>query len=532
MSRTRFGRTPRAITIIATLTASAQPAGSSIAWPTLAGDPAHAGTRFSTTPSLATPRWTRATSTSGQPIQFVGPAGLAACTLPLPRIFATAQIAGQTHAIALDAETGQVAWATPLPNLVFSSWSSPAIDESNALALFACGDSLTALRIADGSLAWRTQLGASVVNASPVVLTDSLRERAFITTDGGFGGPSSLLCINVAPRRTGLNDIDPGEIVWSVPIGSASGATPALLDGTIFVASTGLDQTGFGEIRAFNARATSPPAPEWTFTNPLPISFFGGLAVRQRADEIGIYAATYAFSGGLDSANLIKLDARTGALRWSIACNRTASIPLILNDRIVLSTGIQGFGSLPLVQMFEDHGSSASQLWNSALGTWNDLNSNAVIDAGEYLRLGGWNTQPILANPRSFGATPRLLVGAIATSPDPMAAYTDLYELDLARFPGDPAFVAQHTTAAGSSPALLGSALYSVGPLGLAAFGPPPPRADLTADTRITIDDLYAWELNTAPRDIDRSGAADAADRAFLLSELRRNEHRALEHGR
>jgi hypothetical protein len=45
---------------------------------------------------------------------------------------------------------------------------------------------------------------------------------------------------------------------------------------------------------------------------------------------------------------------------------------------------------------------------------------------------------------------------------------------------------------------------------------------DINRDGRISIDDLYAWEQN--PTDLNRSGAADAADRAVLLRVLRYNE--------
>ena len=45
---------------------------------------------------------------------------------------------------------------------------------------------------------------------------------------------------------------------------------------------------------------------------------------------------------------------------------------------------------------------------------------------------------------------------------------------------------------------------------------------NIDGNTRVNIDDLYAYDR--APVDINRSGAADAADRAILMRVLRYNE--------
>ncbi len=118
------------------------------------------------------------------------------------------------------------------------------------------------------------------------------------------------------------------------------------------------------------------------------------------------------------------------------------------------------------------------------------------------------------------------------TAGEYLAPYAELFALDLGRWPGDPGFVSARHAMGGSSPAMLGRGVYSVGTGGLAAFGPPPPRADLTLDERVDLEDLYAWEQSRGDRDVDRSGAGDAADRSFLLAELRRAETRALGHRR
>lgn len=499
-------------------------------WSTLSGDGARTATRAAAVPSLTSPRWVVSTTPLGEPIHFVGPASVAATVLGVPRVFVVGRVAGQARAFAVDAETGALAWMTPLPSLVLDSWSSPALDEHAGTVLFAAGSSIIALRCSDGSEAWRTDLPSPPVNVSPVVTQDlGPRNRAFVTDYGGFGGPSSLYCINVSPRHATMNPHDPGDVVWTVPIGSANGATPAYCDGVVYVSSTGLDASGFGEVRAFDATAPQPAPPLWTFVNPIMEGFFAGVAVRESAVGTFVYAASYAFYGGVTSANLVKLDAATGSLVWSVPANRTSSLPIVLRDgRIVLSSGLQGFGSAPMVQLFRDDATTATQLWNTAESTWNDLNQNGSLDVGEFLALGGWTMHPILIDSYTPALSPRLLVGAPPTTGGTFGAYTHLVELDLTKSPNQPGFVVQQSTVGGSSPAMLGSAIYSIGPTGLAALGPPPPRPDVAPNARVDLDDLYAWERGQGFRDVDRSGVVDLADRAVLLTELRRNEARGM----
>lgn len=70
-------------------------------------------------------------------------------------------------------------------------------------------------------------------------------------------------------------------------------------------------------------------------------------------------AASYSFTGGRTSANLVKLDALTGVMSWSVGCNRTASVPVYVEGgRVVVAGGLDGFGSIPTLQLFDDLGTS------------------------------------------------------------------------------------------------------------------------------------------------------------------------------
>ncbi len=536
-----------AIVILATVSrASAQPSPSAFEWPSLGGGAARSSLAVpGVSASLGSPRWVRSQMPSGEPIVFAAASGVVGSVVGPSRVFAMGTVAGQPRVIAIDAESGGVVWVAGVPALQLGSWSTPTLDAKRGTVLVAAGSSLIALRQSDGSQAWRVDLSGAPVNVSPVV-TDDLgpADRALVTTDGGFGGPSWLVCINVSERDQVSNPFDPGDVVWSSAIGSSVGATPAYLDGVAYVASTGLDGFGVGEIRAFDVRTrTTSPEPLWLFTNVIAEGFFGGVCVREDSlgggaggSAISVYAASYAFFGGLDSSNVVKLRAMDGTLVWSAPSNRTSSIPVVLDDgRVLVSTGVWGFGSVPSVQLFS---SAGAPLWDSATATWSDANSNNAIDVGEFTALGGWNTQPVLMRDDAGGPA-RAIVGTISLGGGgPNGAYSPLAMLNLGVAPGVPGFVLWQSPTAGATSAVLGgggsggrAGVYSVGPSGLAAFGALPPRGDLSGDLRVDVEDVYRLEQlapGAATRDVDRSGGFTDADRQMLLREARRDESRRM----
>src|SRR5690606_13696489 len=190
-----------------------------------------------------------------------------------------------------------------------------------------------------------------------------------------------------------------GEIVWEFDLGQTAGTTPAYDDGVVYVATAG-DSAGRppGLLFALPAGVSVSPNPLWATPNPAPEGFYGGVCVTTAGGQRVLYAASYAFYGGLMSGNLVKVLADTGAVVWSIPANRTASIPIPLGDsRILISAGLQGFGTVPSVQMFRDNGASAQLMWDTALWTWKDLNGDLSLDPGEFTPMGGWTHQPAAA---------------------------------------------------------------------------------------------------------------------------------------
>ncbi len=350
--------------------------------------------------------------------------------------------------VAVDERDGAELWGVTIELDALDSWSSPAVDVRNATVLIGSGATLHALDTSSGLERWQTRLqpGRLVVNASPVVTSDLVTHgtpsnRAFITD---FGTQSATLyAVNVDPRDETNNPHDPGEIVWTAPLGGASGASPAYQGGRVYVTTVS------GEVQAFDALAGG--APLWTFRTAAG-GFFGGITIRAGF----AYAATYEFSGGENNSRLYKIAADSGELVWEIPCERTSSIPVIAGARtIYLAGGVHGFGSAVKIQAFADHGDWAELLWDTH------------ADTGGALLIGGWSHQPAF----SCGM---LYAGTLPNQPG-FTAYRDLRILNVSLRPADPGFVVAFDPDAGGSPALTSNGIYSIGPNGLftfAGFGP------------------------------------------------------------
>lgn len=487
------------------------------------------------TPSQ-TPSWIRSTDIADNPITFIGQAGLAVLAGERVQdglVFAVGRVspAGQTpnqHTLfAFERCNGSVRWQSPIATPVLDSFSTPALDESNRVVIHASGRRVQAFSTQDGALAWERTLSNFIVNASPMVTSDrGPADRVFITDYDGFGGSAQLYCINADPFDAAQNPYQPGEIVWQFPIGSSSGNSvsylPASLGGEslVYVASIGPDP-GYepGVIYAFPITTTAP-SPLWTYRNEMPEGYFGGVCVvaPESYEPPGsppiLYAASYAFcsSCGSDSAFLVKLNARTGAQIWSVRSNRTESIPVPLpGGRVALAAGIEGFGTIANIQMFDDLGDSAQIAWDTA----------------GLLTVGGWTNQPVAAQ---FGGRNILVTGA--PPPDFSQASTELFALNLASDPTRPDFIVRRYPGAGGNAAIVGTSIYSVGTLGLVALGPTPTNLDTNLDGSTTIADLYAWERGVGNLDVNNDGVVNAEDRAELIKSLRASEPSAMSGGR
>jgi len=496
-------------------------------WSCLAGSPSRIACVRAPAPTLNEVAWTRSTDADGNTIDFIDQAGVVASA---DLVFAVGHVSppgkpqGQPRLFAFSRENGEVVWWSPISapvGVVNDSYSTPAIDVANGVIIHGSGYGVTAFDLANGDVRWQATLTGvgGVVNASPLVTQDrGPGDRVFMTDYDGPGTQGRLYCINADTFDTALNPYEPGEVLWSVVIGGTSGNSVAYLPtdmggtGLVYVATVGEYDVAGGQIMAFPAGALTTPTPVWTFTNPQVQGFFGGLCIARGdgpCEGPWLYSATYAFYGGLSAARLVKVDGSDGSLVWSTPCNRTQSIPVPMpGGRIALAGGVWGgFGTAPSVELFQDSGATVSRLWN----TWSAT--------GQTLSVGGWTQQPMAC---LFGGESSLIVGAL-----PMgfsAPINDLYVLDLNSTPGAAGFVRQHVQGAGGTAALAGLSLYSVGAMGLVAFGPKPSGLDINSDGVRGIDDLYAWEQGCGERDVNGDGTIDGADRTALVLALRSAE--------
>lgn len=439
--------------------------------------------------------------------------------------------------LAVRRANGTVAWSGSIPSPLVDSFSSPVVDKPRNAVIVASRRDLVCFDAMTGAERWRRTLNRNVVNASPIVVDDVPgRARVFITDYDGYGVNASLYCYNLDPESYS-NPFDPGDLVWRITIGGASGATPAFLPasaggaGLVYVATRGEPGFAAGNILAFDAHSDTPPSPAFIATNAISEGFYGTICVappKRDADAPILYAVSYEFYAGLDSANLLSIDGISGAVRWSAPCNRGASAPVALgNGRVAVSAGIPGYGTLPTVALYLDRVTHAVPLWNSASGSWSDANEDGLVDPGECLVAGLWSYQPAASSDQSL-----LCVGIPPMTGEIEAFGSALASLDLALRPSDREFMRAIPFVSGSPSVAIGN-WYAISAAGLMARVTP--RPDVGANGRVSIDDLAAFEHGSAPmeqRDVDGDGAATDGDRRSLLNELRFHEGLRMQTGR
>lgn len=420
------------------------------------------------------------------------------------RVYANARhIVNNTHVnnkvMAFDATTGAVVFETLIDKSVGESWSTPAMDPIHGTVLLGSGSKLFAIDAVAGGVVWSTPLARPVVNASPAIYEDAVRGRVLITDYTGFGAGGSLYCINTSAFEATLNPHHPGDIVWTEPLGTTIGNTPAIVDDVVYVsAAIGNYPAYLDYIFAFNILGEPIDRLRWSWhTDALATDvFYSGVAYSNGL----LYAATYTFSGSGDTARMFKVNAATGAGVWTVPCNRTASTPVVDGSRIYLSTGIGGFGSVPRVQAFDDLGTSAIKVWDT------------YADTGGALIVGGWTHQPALAD----GI---LYVGKIPTNVNSFGPYTDLFMLNLSLTPAHPDFVRAHRSGVGSSPAIANGRVFSIGAGGMQSIGL---RGDLCGDDgRVNGRDVQCFVdaiLDTSPT-ASQIELADFNDDTMLSSD-------------
>jgi len=346
----------------------------------------------------------------------------------------------ENELVCFNAATGIRHWTSPFPTDVLDSWSTPAVHEDGQAVIVPVANKLIAVSALTGGFLWQAVLARNIVNASPVVSDDLTTggvpsNRCYITDFSTsitqpFG---RLYAINVDPYDAVNNPHLQGDIVWQKTIGRTIGNSPAYRDGTVYAATTG------GTVFAHNGRNGSQI---WSRAVS-GAQFMGGVTL----EKDHVFVASYDFE---EQGLLVKIRADNGYLEWVVDCERTSTNPIVCDDRIYVSGGIDGFGSVVNLQAFEDHGHYAQLLWETDDGL------------GSPYRLGSWNGQPARAGKRLYVSRPNLS--------EFFSHFTHLVEVNLGAEPGDLDFVCDEFAGAGGPPALHAGCAYSVGSAGLVAF--------------------------------------------------------------
>lgn len=459
----------KSLVVVALASAVLAPAFAAAQWTQLGGDSARSSHAESGPSNIFATLWHQSQAGGGGALV---PDGAGGAIVWSGRAYVNArQLSGSTHThnklVAFDFVSGDVLFERLVTKSVFDSRSTPAAVSNDGVVLLATGSALHAIDAVSGALAWSTPLARQVVNVSPAVWEGSSPGRAFITDYDPFGGDGRLYCVNTSPFHADDNPHQPGDIIWDEPIGATSGATPACDSGRVFVATIEdpLGAPGVGVIRAYDI--DGPPGGRLAWATGVAEGFFGGVSVCNGY----VYAASYDFFGTGDNSTLVKLRASDGAIMWTVACERTTSIPVVRGNRVYLSAGIQGFGSVPKVQAFDDLGTHAVKAWD----TWNDT--------GGALAVGGWTVQPTLVGHL-------LYVGRGPTSGNFYGPAVELFVLDVTRAPGQPGFVVQQRSGFGSAPALAGGRLLTLGANGLFALAT---RGDYSLDGVVNGADMQGF---------------------------------------
>ena len=386
--------------------------------------------------------------------------------------------AGDTYmgVVAVNEQNGQIVWTGTAPDLVWESWSSPAIDMDNGIVLVASADRVVGLDLADGHEVWHllAKSGKGFVNASPTVE----QGVAYIAE---FGNGSTLYAVHTAT----------GQVKWQAPAGYISGANTAALTSTRV-----LIVTSDGRFRTFD-KQTGAADVNVSISG---YGFFGGVA----ADDAAAYAVTYAFGPRNGATTKVyKIDAASGAVIWSAKAPRTDTIPVVAGDLVLVSGG-DGYQRMndgtdqPQVWAFDK--ASGAFCWSTALA-------------------GGWTCQPVYADGVVY--VPRL---AGLQSP-PMSGV--LYAFDVTRTPQDAGFVVGTTDKIACGAAVANGNVYGTGLHGMFGFGPALTiLGDINGDGHVDTADLLvlaaAWGSHVGDPnyrlacDLNGDGSVDVVDLLIL----------------
>lgn len=229
---------------------------------------------------------------------------------------------------AFDASTGILRWSF---KTVGEDMPSPGY--ADGILVFANGDSHAyALRARTGALAWSRRVPGIATMASANIAGDDV----FLSVCGDRFRTASTLRIRVKS----------GSVEWSAPYGNCDSA-PAY-DGTrVFVSGIdGMVQPfGFGGRAVVAALRASDGTPLWIYRSPS-VGYDSSAGSAERAVAGTYHAGTY-YQSLPGEDRMMAFDARTGAIRWEMRTLAPVKMsPLAVRDRLLFGDGAGLFYSV------------------------------------------------------------------------------------------------------------------------------------------------------------------------------------------
>ncbi|WP_305063814.1 outer membrane protein assembly factor BamB family protein [Methanococcoides sp.] len=430
-------------------------------WEQFLRDPAHSGLYQSTLPEAYELSWTSSDIDAvfdATPVVAEG------------KVFVNCDWES-TSLKALNVSTGAVLWTTPVDEVQFMSWSSPAYHDG--MVFTSTGRNTTCVNAATGNVEWTftNPTGEASCNGGPMIADGKV-----FCSDWAGGHYYCLDEYTTYPN---------GHELWSFAVATTSSGnglegpraqgTAAYKDGKVFLTSYDYNAPSYdGYVYCVYADNGSE-----IWTTGITDNACGSPAV---GDGV-VYVTTYNFYG--DSA-VYALDITDGSILWETPILRTDSTPAIAYGNIYVSTGyIQH-------KVYCINASSGSIVWET--------------DASD--EIGGWTASVAVADGKVFA-------GKVSESSAMVPGYTDLVELDA--YTGDILWKAT----GGATPAISDGIIYTIAEDGnVYAYDSATPTMDIvTDDVSLSTENAYPFYDNEITATIRNDGNKNVNNVSVSLKE-------------
>jgi outer membrane protein assembly factor BamB len=272
---------------------------------------------------------------------------------------------GNAWVKALNINDGTLEWSTQVDSVEYSSWSSPAYN--NSCIFTSTGEYTTCIYANNGSVKWTFEnpTGLPSCNGGPSV------------ADG------KVFCSDWYGHYYCLNEVD-GVQLWNFSTfdnggseleGARSQATPAYKDGYVYLTSYCYQYTDNGTLKQGYVYCVDANTGVEQWGTTLEQNACGSVAC---GDDGYVYVSTYNFYG---NGATYALDANTGAIVWEKETLRTDSTPALAYGNVYVSGGYYNG------KVYCFNGSTGETIWETdssyGLGSW--TNSVSIADGKVYV---------------------------------------------------------------------------------------------------------------------------------------------------